>query len=97
MSTVEFGEIIITLAQEDHMMQAHQVTAEEVRQALEDPDVRVQLLGTDGRPGKLYYGYGRAGNGRLLTIVLRVFPDGNVFVITARDMFTWDKRKYRGR
>ncbi|MHB1685084.1 MAG: BrnT family toxin [Bacilli bacterium] len=92
-----FGEIIITLTQEEHMMQAHQVTAEEILEALEDPHFHVQLLGTDTRPGKLYYGYGRAANGRLLTVTLRVFPDGNVFVITGRDMSARDKRKYRGR
>lgn len=93
---LEFGEILLSAEREDHLMQAHQVTASEVFESFEDPAFRIQLLGSDERPGKLYFGYGRAHNGRLLLITFRIFPDRKVWIITARDMSDRDKRKYRG-
>lgn len=77
------------------MLQAHQVEAHEVFEAFDDPRFFVQLHGTDVRPGRRFFGFGRAGNGRYLAILFRLFEDRNVFVITARDMDAHEKRKYR--
>ena len=43
----------------------------------------------------VYYVMGQTGAGRYLFCVVIRFPDGNVFPVTAREMTTKEKRRYR--
>ena len=94
---MEIDEILIPESREQHLRQAHQVSPDEVYEAFEDETLRIEraLDERTERPGRLYIGFGRAINGRLLTIVFRYFVDNRMaYVITARDMTAREKRKY---
>ncbi|MCL6441903.1 MAG: BrnT family toxin [Alicyclobacillus sp.] len=94
---MEIDEILIPESREQHLWQAHQVTPDEVYEAFEDEDIRIERARDElpGRSGLLYLAFGRAENGRLLLIVFRYFADNRTaYVITARDMTTKEKRKY---
>lgn len=86
-------DVIITPQREDHMWQAHMVSADEVLDVFDDSDTIYWNSG----PGRIYLAYGRATNGRLLTVAFRYFEDGNAYVITDRNMEDTEKRRYRRR
>lgn len=90
-------EIRIPESRAQHIWQAHQVTEEEVYEAFEDDELHVERIPDDlpDRPGRLYAAFGRASNGRLLTVVFRYFADGTAYVITSRDMTANEKNRYQ--
>jgi len=85
--------VIITPEREDHMWQAHMVSVDEIFDVFDDPATMYWNSG----PGRIYMAYGCASNGRLLTVVFRYFEDGNVYVITTRNMDDSEKRRYKRR
>lgn len=91
--------IQIPYSREQHIWQAHQVTPDEVYEAFEDEQLQIWRApepADENRKGNLYWAYGQAVNGRYLAILFRYFPDHNVYVITARDMDSREKQRYRG-
>lgn len=95
---MNIDRILIPPSREAHIGQAHQVHRDEVYDAFEDDDIQITRA-QDDRPdhsGRLYVAFGRAENGRLLTVIFRYFPDDlTAYVITARDMTVKEKRQYR--
>ena len=67
----------------------HLVDPEEVEEALSDDPV--VLRGPDAR----YLAYGSTVDGRLLFCVFTRQPGGRIRVITAREMTTKERRRYR--
>lgn len=96
---MDIEKILIPESREQHIWQAHQVTLDDVYEVFDDPDLQVWQADDSSaeRPGRLYWAYGRALNGRLLAVVFRYFSDRNAYVITARDMDEKEKRRYKGR
>ena len=95
---MDIDRILVPLGREAHIGQAHQVNRDEVYEAFEDDNLRIARTRDEqpDRPGRLYVGFGRAENGRLLTVIFRYFPeDKTAYVITARDMTPREKRRYR--
>jgi len=45
----------------------------------------------------LHYVFGKTNSGRFLFIVVRFIRNGEVRVITARDMNTWEKKHFKKR
>ena len=95
---MDIDRILIPPGREAHIGQAHQVNRDEVYEAFEDEDLQIART-RDERPdrqGHLNVAFGRAENGRLLTVIFRYFPeDRTAYVITARDMTGKEKRRYR--
>lgn len=95
---MDIDRILIPPSREAHIGQAHQVHRDEVYDAFEDDDLQITRTRDErpDRPGRLYVAFGRAENGRLLTLIFRYFPeDKTAYVITARDMTAREKRRYR--
>ena len=94
---MNIDRILMPPSRETHIGQAHQVHRDEVYDAFEDDDLQI-LRTRDDRPdhsGRLYVAFGRAENGRLLTVIFRYFLDNQTeYVITARDMTVKEKRRY---
>ena len=95
---MDIDRFLIPPRREAHIGQSHQVNRDEVYDAFEDDDVQIGRI-RDERPdrqGRLYVAFGRAENGRLLTVIFRYFlEDQTAYVITARDMTAMEKRRYR--
>ena len=94
---MNIDRILIPTSREAHIEQAHQVNRDEVYDAFEDDDLQVARTRDElpDRPGRLYIAFGRAENGRLLTLIFRYFPEEKTaYVITARDMTPREKRRY---
>ena len=95
---MDIDRILIPPSREAHLGQAHQVNRDEVYDAFEDDALQIGRI-RDERPdrqGRLYVAFGRAENGRLLTVIFRYFlEDQTAYVITARDMTAMEKRRYR--
>lgn len=72
----------------------HAVKPEEVEEAFFNEDdaplIRVSRE-------NLHYVFGKTYSGRFLFIVIRFIRQGEVKVITARDMNTWEKNYFRKR
>ena len=71
----------------------HGVTPEEVEQVCFGRPF-VQRAKSEGE-SPVYYVLGQSEAGRYLFCVVILFPDGNGFPVTARDMTAKEKRRYR--
>lgn len=71
----------------------HGVTPEEVEEVCFG-HAFVQRAKSKGE-NPVYYILGQTGAGRCLFCVVIRFPDGNGYPVTARDMTTKEKRRYR--
>lgn len=95
---MDIDRILIPPSREAHIGQAHEVNRDEAYEVFEDEDLQIART-RDERPdrqGHLYVAFGRAENGRLLTVIFRYFlEDRTAYVITARDMTGREKRRYR--
>lgn len=80
----------------EHLWRSHQVTPEEVEEALlgidgEEPDY---LMTRDAA----YYAFlASTSDGRLLSLVGEFLDDGRLYVFSCRDMDDAQKRRYRRR
>lgn len=72
----------------------HGVSPEEVEEACFNEDD--EPLIRSGREN-LHYVFGKAYSGRFLFVVVRFIRQGEVRVITARDMNAWEKSYFRKR
>lgn len=89
----------IPYSREQHIWQAHQVTPDEVHDTFEDEYLQIWRApepAGEAKKGNLYWAYGQASNGRYLAVLFRYYRDHNVYVITARDMDSREKHRYRG-
>jgi len=71
----------------------HGVTPEEVEEASFSKSLVYRGRSEGENP--VYYVLGQSAAGRYLLCVVIQFPDGNGYPVTARDMTTKEKRKYR--
>ena len=71
----------------------HGVTPEEVEQVCFGKPL-VRRAKSEGE-NPVYYVLGQSEVGRYLVCVVIQFPDGNGYPVTARDMTTKEKRRYR--
>jgi uncharacterized DUF497 family protein len=77
----------------DHLAR-HQVEPSEVEQVCFSSKAWVRRGKSLGR-NPVYYVLGRTHVGRYLFCVVIGFPDGNGYPVTAREMTTKEKRRYR--
>ncbi len=93
-------QLIIRESRQQHLWQAHKVKAEEVYESVLI-DVKRKIYRApetiENKKGKLYFVFGETLSGRCLITLLRIFEDGNAYVISSREMNAREKRKYYGR
>lgn len=94
----QFKHLIYDSAREQHILdKPRPVTWTEVEYVLYEGEHRwIQRAKSNqiGR-GELFYVYGRTLGGRYILIVLLLFPDGNAWLVTARDMDEEEKKRYK--
>ncbi|WP_428005122.1 hypothetical protein [Athalassotoga sp.] len=92
--------MIIKESQKQHLWQAHKVKAKEVYESVLI-DVKRKIYRApetiESKKGYLYFIFGQTLSGRCLITLLRIFEDGNAYVISSREMNAKEKRKYYGR
>lgn len=75
----------------DHIAK-HAVSADEVEEVCFNENAPPLIRSGSGN---LHYIFGKSDSGRLLFIVVRFIRQGEIVIITARDMNEWEKKYFK--
>jgi len=87
---VDFDELEVTLEIEEKIWIKHQVTVDEVEEALFSPHIEKRKPGDQKRR----YIYGRTDAGRYLFVVVEQLGPRHFFLLTAMDMDRGERKKF---